>query len=149
MATIRLVPPVYFLLSLIAMAALHRFLPLVTVLRPPITGLAAVPILAGMVFGPGAILAFRRQGTSVHPFHQPTALVTTGPYRYSRNPMYLALALVLVAVATWLGTLSPGVVVPLFLLAIQQRFILNEERRLTAAFGTAYLEYRHRVRRWL
>jgi protein-S-isoprenylcysteine O-methyltransferase Ste14 len=136
-------------MALAAMAALHRFLPVAEVMPSSLRWLAAVPVLLSGLLGPAAIVGFRRRGTSVHPHHQPSALVTGGPYRFTRNPMYLALTLLLSGVAMWLGTLTPFLVVPTFILVIQRRFIVNEEQRLAALFGPAFEDYRRRVRRWL
>ena len=90
-----------------------------------------------------------RRGTTLHPFGEPTALVTDGPYRFSRNPLYLSLALLLLGAAVYLGSLTPFVVVPAFVWAINASFIRPEEAKLAAAFGDAYRDYCRRVRRWL
>ena len=149
MARFRLVPPVYLLLSLLAMAGLDRLFPVATVLRPPFSYLGAALMGLGLAVAGAAALRFGHYGTSVHPFHQPTALVTDGPYRFTRNPMYLGMVLALLGIAVWLGSLTPFVVIPVFASLIQRGFIRNEERRLSDAFGPPYAEYRRRVRRWL
>jgi protein-S-isoprenylcysteine O-methyltransferase Ste14 len=149
MARIRLVPPVYLLLTVLAMAGLHRLLPVTTVLRPPLSYVGAALLGLGLAVAAGAALRFAHYGTSVHPFHQPTALVTDGPYRFTRNPMYLGMVVALLGIALWLGSLTPFVVIPVFASLIQREFIRDEERRLSEAFGRAYHEYRNRVRRWL
>ena len=149
MARFRLVPPVYLLLSILAMAGLDRLFPVATVLRPPFSYLGAALMGLGLAVAGAAALRFEHYGTSVHPFHQPTALVTDGPYRFTRNPMYLGMVFALLGIAVWLGSLTPFVVIPVFASLIQRGFIRNEERRLTDAFGPSYVEYRRRVRRWL
>jgi protein-S-isoprenylcysteine O-methyltransferase Ste14 len=103
----------------------------------------------GLTVAAAAAFRFARHGTSVHPFHQPTALVTDGPYRITRNPMYLGMVIALLGIAVWLGSLTPLLVIPVFARLIQRLFITNEERRLSDVFGAAYHEYRNRVRRWL
>jgi len=92
---------------------------------------------------------FRRHDTTIIPFEQSTALIAKGPYRYSRNPLYISMTLILVGLWILLGSLSPVVVVPLFVWWISTRFIANEERHLEAQFGRTYLEYKTKVRRWL
>jgi protein-S-isoprenylcysteine O-methyltransferase Ste14 len=139
----------YLLASLIAMAGLHRLFPVAIVLHPPVTWGGVVFVGAGLALAAVAAVRFWRRGTSVHPFHPPTALVTDGPYRMTRNAMYLGLVIVLLGVAIWLGSVTPVLVIPAFMWAIQRRFIEPEEHRLADAFGPAYLEYRRRVRRWL
>ncbi len=96
-----------------------------------------------------AALHFRRAGTNIHP-HQPSlALVTAGPYQFTRNPMYLGMAGILLGAALLLGSLTPFIVIPGFMALISERFIEAEEAKLEAAFGQRYLGYKDKVRRWL
>ena len=103
------------------------------------------------VLGAAGVLAFLRARTTIHP-HRPahaSALVTTGLYRYSRNPMYLALLLVL---AGWAVALANGLaflLLPGFVLSLDRLQIRPEERILRAKFGAAYEAYARSVRRWL
>lgn len=92
---------------------------------------------------------FRRAGTPIVPFLEPTALVARGPYRISRNPIYLGFTLSLTGVATLLGSSSPFVVLPLFVWIIQRRFVEPEERLLEQRFGEVYRAYKAQVRRWI
>ena len=149
MARIRLVPPVYFLLSSLAMAGLHGLLPAATLLRPPFSYAGAALMGLGLAIVLAAALRFKHYHTSVHPHHQPSALVTDGPYRFTRNPMYFGMVFALLGIAAWLGGLTPFLVIPVFAWRIDREFIRNEERRLSEAFGPAYEDYRERVRRWL
>jgi protein-S-isoprenylcysteine O-methyltransferase Ste14 len=145
----RILPPVWLLLALIAMASLHRYWPIARVFAPPVNSLGAVPLGLGIVMIASSALAFRRAGTAVIPFEQWTALVTTGWYRYTRNPMYLGLALVLVGAAFLFGTASPWLPIPVFVWIIRARFIAGEEQFLTGIFGDEYRSYASRVRRWI
>lgn len=107
-------------------------------------GLGGAVALAGLV-------AFRRAGTTIHPFepHRSSALVQTGIYRYSRNPMYLGMLFVLLAWAHWL-TAPLALLGPLIFVAWIQRFqIRPEERALGQRFGDEFDAYRRRVRPWL
>ena len=111
---------------------------------------ALLLVLLGCVPGFGALLRFRRHGTSVSPMRPERAsvLVTSGIYGLSRNPMYLGLLCWMMALACYLG----GVWVwigPLVLWGWLTRFqIVPEERALRARFGEPYLDYCRRVRRW-
>ncbi len=96
-----------------------------------------------------AIAAFWRFKTSVIPRQTPSALIDQGPYRISRNPIYLADLLILAGIVVLLGALSALVTVPLFWAAIQYRFILPEEAVLKETFGAGYEAYCASVRRWL
>jgi protein-S-isoprenylcysteine O-methyltransferase Ste14 len=92
---------------------------------------------------------FARHGTAIRPFDRSSALVISGPYRFTRNPMYVGLVAMLIGLALMLESLSPLLVVAAFAWIIATRFIAVEERMLDERFGTAYAEYRARVRRWL
>ena len=71
-----------------------------------------------------------------------------GPFRFTRNPLYLGLALLYLGIALWLGVLWPVVLLPALILLVQQVVILREEAYLESRFGEAYRAYRARVRRW-
>jgi protein-S-isoprenylcysteine O-methyltransferase Ste14 len=111
----------------------------------------AVLVAAAATVGLAAVWSFRRARTTVNPLspHGSTALVTSGVFRFSRNPMYLAL---LLALSGWGLFLANGFAVLLALAFIpyMNRFqIAAEERVLQQAFGQAFADYRRRVRRWL
>ncbi|MEL7465732.1 MAG: isoprenylcysteine carboxylmethyltransferase family protein [Pseudomonadota bacterium] len=92
---------------------------------------------------------FRRRRTTIIPHMQPDALVTEGPMRFSRNPIYAADVLVLIGWGVGLGDALPFVLIPIFAIVIERRFILAEEARLKAAFGDDFTAYKARVRRWV
>lgn len=94
---------------------------------------------------------FRQAGTSVHPLRleRNRALVTDGIYRYTRNPMYLGMLLILAGFAIRLGSLSPFLLLPLYVYVLQHCQIIHEERFLAAQYGGTYQDYRAQVRRWL
>ena len=144
-----LVPPVYFLATLAVMGTLHRYLPLFQWLETPYrhSGIIVIVLSIGLMLW--AALLFKRAGTGIVPFTPATSLVAAGPYRFTRNPMYLGMAGALLGVALLLGTLAPLAAVPLFVALIEWRFIRAEEAMLSVNFGEAYKQYSARVRRWL
>lgn len=144
----KILPPVYFLTGLIIMVALHYLLPGMIWLGSW-TRWGLVLILVGSTFTLRAHNQFTRQGTTVKPFQISSALVTDGLFRYSRNPMYLGLVLVLIGAATFLGSLTPFLVPPVVVGLITSRFITIEEKMLGEKFGQAFVDYRARVRRWI
>jgi len=144
-----LVPPLWALLAALLMLALHRWLPGGTWLAPPATALSLLPVLAGVGVAAWAARLFVRAGTPLEPWKTPTALVAGGPYRFTRNPMYLGLSLCLLGLAVWLGTATPLLVLPLFVAVITFGFIRREERWLEERFGESYRRYRAGVRRWI
>lgn len=103
----------------------------------------------GLLLGAYAVVAFWRFKTSVIPRQTPSALINQGPYRWSRNPIYLADMLVLAGCVVLFGAISAALVLPLFWAAIHYRFILPEEQVLRATFGTDYTDYCSGVRRWI
>ncbi len=147
---LRIPPPIWLLLFGGLMWALHRLMPLVTLLRPPVNRAGWLLVGAGAVVIATAMLQFRRAHTTVNPLTpaKASALVSSGIFGYSRNPMYLGLAVALCGWAALLGSLSPWVGLPLFVLVITQVQIEPEEAALTTLFGATYANYCARVGRW-
>jgi protein-S-isoprenylcysteine O-methyltransferase Ste14 len=139
------------LLAAACMWVLHRWLPLGRWLAPPWNRAGAVPAAAGIALAAAALLRFRAARTTVNPLDPGKAsqLVTGGVFRLSRNPMYLGLTLLLIGWALWLGSASPWVVPPLFVLVMTVAQIIPEEQALGRLFGEPYADYRRRVARWI
>lgn len=144
-------PPVVTLLAALAMWGVALVTPPLAV--PGRLRAAAAIVLAagGLASAISAVLAFRRARTTIHPLQPETssALVTTGIYRVTRNPMYLGLAMLLIAWAALLSSLWALLVLPLFAIYLTRFQIVPEERALAGIFGGDYAAYRARVRRWL
>ena len=145
----RLLPPVYFLLFNGLLIALDRLAPLALIVPDPWHWLGLVPVTLGTAAAALGIHQFRRHRTTLVPFRDSDALVTTGVYRLSRNPMYLGMVIAMIGVAWISGSASAWLVPPLFALTLWWRFIRGEEAMLADRFGTAYADYRGRVRRWV
>ena len=145
----KLLPPTYLLIAILTMIGLHFFLPLGRVMPVPWNLVGLVPVLLGIVINVFADKALHLAGTTVKPFLESTALVTQGVYSLSRHPIYLGFVLVLVGVAALLGSLSPWLVVPVFILWMEIVFIRVEERMLEEKFGEDWLVYKKKVRRWI
>ena len=101
-------------------------------------------LLAGTAIG-----LFRRRDTSMITFRPASALVIAGPYRFTRNPMYVSLALLTLAFALFLNTWWVVVLLVPALVAVQQVVIVPEEKYLRRRFGADYEAYTRQVRRWL
>lgn len=114
-------------------------------------GVAGALLLAGVALDFSGLVAFVSRHTTVSPLspRKSSALVTTGIYRFTRNPMYLGLAILLTAWAVWLATLLPFLGPVLFVAYITRFQIRPEERVLSDLFGPPYAEYCRRVRRWI
>jgi protein-S-isoprenylcysteine O-methyltransferase Ste14 len=147
----RVPPPFYFATCLVLGVALDLLRPLSLGLADTPRQLAvAVPLLLlGALLGLWALRTFRLVGTPNAPFTEPTHLLTSGPFQYSRNPMYVAQLLILAALGAFLNTPWVLAFVPVLALALDRFIIPGEEARLQHAFGAPYLTYTHQVRRWL
>jgi protein-S-isoprenylcysteine O-methyltransferase Ste14 len=109
----------------------------------------AVLIAAGVVLMIAAAAQMLLARTTIIPHREPGALVSGGLFRFSRNPIYLADAMVLAGVIVLRDAPLAVPLLPLFMAVIQKRFIHPEEARLAAAFGPAFAAYASRTRRWL
>ena len=145
----RVLPPVWLALTLAVGYGFHKLLPLMQLFPAPWKYGGAVVIALGVVIAATAANLFRRAHTPVIPFHTSTALVTTGWYRFTRNPMYLGMVLAACGVAIVQGSLGAWFPVPLFIAILQLRFIRGEEEFLEAIFGDEYRRFKDRTRRWL
>ncbi len=116
--------------------------------RLPLAGLC---LLLGVGLDGWSLWNFHRHRTTVKPWMpgRTRALVVAGPYRFTRNPMYLGLVLMLLALCLWRGQPLALWAVVLLVASLTRFQILPEERALSAKFGAAYEAYRRRVRRWL
>jgi protein-S-isoprenylcysteine O-methyltransferase Ste14 len=110
-----------------------------------------VVFVTGTVLAMQAARGFFRAKTTIRPdeLEKVSTLVTAGPYRYTRNPMYLGLALAIAGVGIWLGSLATPVAVGVFVWVINTRQIEPEEAALENKFGQDFADYKQRVRRWV
>jgi protein-S-isoprenylcysteine O-methyltransferase Ste14 len=119
-------------------------------LPPSLTWWLGLPLIgSGLVVGAAAIGTLRRAGTNVNPNAPATALVTDGPFRFSRNPIYLAFTLLYGGITVVANDLWAVLPLPIILAVMQRGVIEREERYLDRTFGTPYRQYQARVRRWL
>lgn len=143
----RWMPPRLFLLYGAVGAALHFALPAPVLLR--VLWVGAAVAVAGAALALWGERTFARAGATIKPFERSAVLVTSGPFRFTRNPMYLGLVSMLVGLALALGTPAPWAAAALMAATLQLRFIRNEERALAASLGEPYQRYRQSVRRWI
>jgi protein-S-isoprenylcysteine O-methyltransferase Ste14 len=113
------------------------------------TPLGALFFLAGAVIATWAQVLFRRARTTTIPGQVSSTFVTRGPYRISRNPMYLGLSLAYIGEAGLLNQVWPLVLLPFVIAYVNWTVIPLEESRLHETFGDRYDDYRTRVRRWI
>jgi len=149
---LRMPPPLLFVVTFLAGAGIQQRAPLA--LNSP--AVLRVGHVAGIALaGVGGLLALTCLGmflaarTTVIPHRIASRLLTHGPYRFTRNPMYLSLVLVYLGAAALTGFVWPLLLLPLPVLLVHRLVIPYEEARLRQAFGSACEEYFSRVRRWL
>jgi protein-S-isoprenylcysteine O-methyltransferase Ste14 len=149
---VRYPPPLLFALGIVAGWLLYQAFPLPLV---GATARSAAALFGWLLVALGTGLAgwglatLLGAGTPIRPNRPASTLVTHGPFRMSRNPMYLGLSLVYLGVTLLVNAAWIALLLPLVLAVLCLTVIRHEERYLAATFGIAYDEYRRRVRRWL
>ncbi|HSM42204.1 MAG TPA: isoprenylcysteine carboxylmethyltransferase family protein [Afifellaceae bacterium] len=152
-AAVRVFPPAVPLVAVLTGVGLNRIwpvaldLPLPTLARHWIGGLVVVGSILGL--GLWSVILMRRSGQSENPWKPTTAIVARGPYRITRNPMYLQMVLVCIGMAVLLGNLWILFLTPVCAWVLHRFAILPEEKYLERKFGDAYRAYEARVRRWI
>lgn len=148
-AGVPLPPPLLYIGGLLGGVVLELAWPL----DGPDGAVKAIVVILGVVLwlllDGSATVRFRRAGTSMIPFKPTTALVTSGAYRFTRNPMYVGMAALYVAIAVGSGVIWALILLPLVILAVDRLVIAREEPYLARKFGPEYDAYRRRVRRWV
>jgi protein-S-isoprenylcysteine O-methyltransferase Ste14 len=144
-------PPLIYVAGIVLGWLVNRLRPLPITGHPSILrfALAVLCVIAWVLLFGAALNVFRRERTTLIPNQPASALATTGIYSRTRNPMYLSLAVLYIAVALVLDSWWPLLLLPVVLVIVDRLVIVREERYLTQAFPHEYDEYRRRVRRWL
>jgi protein-S-isoprenylcysteine O-methyltransferase Ste14 len=147
----RIPPPVVAVVVAIGMWAVSAWGPLLSIPAAASHMTALLLAAAGLAIDAAALATFRLSRTTFNPLkpHGASTLVTRGPYRFSRNPMYVGSVFLLFAWAVYLDALLPLAGIVVFVLYITRFQIRPEERVLAALFGQQYASYATRVRRWL
>lgn len=150
-AGVRFPPPLVYLGVLLLGLAAERFAPLRSfgVGWRLLIAMGAPLLIAGAAMMFAATGLFRRLGTNVRPLQPVAKIATTGPYRWTRNPMYLGIALVYAGLAIGFDGPIAFALLPLVLIIIQTQVIARAERYLEAKFGDDYRRYKAAVRCWL
>jgi protein-S-isoprenylcysteine O-methyltransferase Ste14 len=149
---VRVFPPFIYAGLFAVGYAVHRFVPLhLWPGSPPPAARAAAWLLFVVSLGlsGSAVFLFRRAGTTPNPMQPTTAIVMHGPFRFTRNPMYVSLVALYVSVTLFVNSVWPLVLLPVVVVLIQRLVIAREEAYLEAKFGEEYRAYKARVRRWI
>jgi protein-S-isoprenylcysteine O-methyltransferase Ste14 len=146
---IRVMPPVYLLAAIVAMVVLHIFLSGGVLVPTPWRWLGLAPLIGGLFLGGSAATLFRKHQTTIKPGQTSSRLMVEGPFRFTRNPIYVGMILVLAGIALLLNSLTPWLILPVFAYLIASKVIPVEESMLEQTFGAEYREYQEKVRRWV
>ena len=142
-------PPLIYLAFVVGAWALTQWVPLGLPEHEFMRYTGWVSITVGIVLMLWAALVMYRHRTTINPYGKPSSLLQTGPFGFSRNPIYLADTLIYCGIGLLLGSLWPWLLLPLLIACMQRTVIIHEEHLLTRLFGDDYRTYRRRVRRWL
>jgi protein-S-isoprenylcysteine O-methyltransferase Ste14 len=142
-------PPIAWALAVLAGLALNWLMPLPFLLAAVSGWLGAIVFALALALVAWAISTMTRAGSNVPTRLPTTTIVETGPYRFTRNPIYLGMVLGLIGLAIALNSLWPLTTLVPFALVIRYGVITREEAYLERKFGDVYRRYRARVRRWL
>lgn len=143
----KVTPDFYFLLFAGLSLLLYFLSPTLVVSR--YVWIGAIVIFIGISITTISNFTLLKNTTPVKPFETPTVLVTSGPFRLSRNPIYLGMTTILLGLAIYLGSLFSIIFSLAFAVIIDRKFIPLEERKLEELFGEKYQSYKKRVGRWL
>ena len=142
-------PPLVYLIPLLLSLVVHWRIPSALLPHPWPVVVGPVLLIIGLLLGSPALMAFRRAKTNPQPWRPSTALVIDGPYRFSRNPMYVGFTLIYLGITCWVNSRWPLVALVIVLPVMHYLVIRREERYMERRFGDAYRAYRRRVRRWI
>ena len=142
-------PPLIYAGSLVAGLAANRIYPIRFLPRGLSRALGWPLVAAGLSLGLLGFREMRRAGTNVQTRKPTTAIVEAGPYRYTRNPLYVGMTLIYAGFASRANALPVALLLPAVLAVVRRGVIEREERYLEGKFGDEYLRYKGRVRRWI
>ena len=142
-------PPLIFAGALVAGLLLNRLRPTPFLSRALSKILGWPLVVGGLLLGLWGFHEMRRAGTNVDPYHPTTAIVEAGPYRFTRNPLYVGMALIYSGISARTNALPPVLLLPAVFAIMRRGVIEREERYLEGKFGEEYLWYKREVRRWI
>lgn len=145
----RMMPPTYLIFLLLASIVLNSVFPIKKVMIPPYSYLGSILIIFGIVLNIWCDSLFKKRKTTIKPHEIPTSFEISGPYKMSRNPIYLGMASILTGTALLLGSIITFLTPVVFLIIMDKLFIPMEEKNLENKFGREYVNYKKRVRRWI
>lgn len=144
----KILPPHVAIGSLIVVIFLHYLFP-TPLISKPYNYFGIVLVVVGLLILFWSFGLFKKKDTPIMPGKKPSALVIEGPYKFTRNPMYLGVTTALFGIAIYLGDFLAFLAPVIFFVFVSLRFIPREEKLMEKLFGKDYLNYKKNVRRWL
>ncbi|MCP3686252.1 MAG: isoprenylcysteine carboxylmethyltransferase family protein [bacterium] len=145
----KIMPSSYFLLILASAIALHFFFPVTSIVKSNFKFIGILILLFAIIIDFWAFLLFRKKRTVIKAHQKPLYLVISGPFKISRHPMYLGMAIALLGTSVIMGSLTPFITPFLFLAVMNKKFVSEEEKVLEKDFGEKYRAYKRKVRKWI
>ncbi len=148
-ANVKTHPPVLLLIHIVAAFLLNWLIPLPFAFAKPFEWMGYIFVFVGLGFAFGAVEQFAKVHTTLDPHGSVSAIVTNGPFRFSRNPIYFGFLCILVGLPLALGNYWGAALSPVFAASMFHLVIKHEEAYLENKFNDLYISYKSRVRRWL
>ncbi|HLO15814.1 MAG TPA: isoprenylcysteine carboxylmethyltransferase family protein [Anaerolineales bacterium] len=148
-ANVKIAPPVLLLIHIFAAFLINWFLPLPFAFPSILVWIGYVLVIIGFGLPFSAANQFMKAHTTLDPHSSVSQIVTRGPYRFSRNPIYLGFVCFLIGITLIFRTYWGLILSPLFIVLLNMLVIKYEEAYLEKKFGEVYTSYKSRVRRWL
>ncbi|MEJ2103561.1 MAG: isoprenylcysteine carboxylmethyltransferase family protein [Ignavibacteriaceae bacterium] len=145
----KILPPTYFYTCIVISVMLHFLLPIEKIIKLPYNWIGFLFFFLGGTLNIWTDQLFKKVNTTVKPFEKPSSLILNGPFKISRNPMYLGMALLLIGLGFVLGSITSFIGFILFVAAMEIGFIQQEEKILLGVFGAEFEAYKKKVRRWI
>lgn len=142
-------PPVYFFISLFAVILLGMYADSFNLILSPFNLIGILIFILGFLFGGSAAMLFKKNKTTLNPNQASSKLVISGPFKFSRNPMYLGMFLMLLGISIYFGNLGSILISIIFFLMIKIVVITFEEKKMSEKFGSQFDNYKLKVRRWI
>jgi protein-S-isoprenylcysteine O-methyltransferase Ste14 len=144
-----ILPDECFIVFLALATLFHFIFPIQRIIFYPYNFIGIIIIAIGIIITLVVNFLLLKSETSIKPYEPPSALVISGPFKYSRNPLYLGMAATLFGIDILFGSISPFIFSILFIIIIDRFLIPMEEKSLKNIFLENYTEYKKRVRRWI
>ncbi len=146
---LKIPPPAVAFFYLFLGLGLDFIFPSLRIIPSPFNLLGWIILVAGIGIGAWGFMHFQKRGANINPYAEPNKMVTDGPYRFTRNPMYLGNLLMILGIAVLVGTLLPLLASVVYVVTMNNTFIFQEEKNLEKLYGQKYRDYKKQVRRWI